>query len=151
MGKATSRRKPSRHDIESAQFTSLCIAENFVRNAGVLEDLHAGPPARSATGDYSDVKVVTPYGEIPWNDVSRISDEEMAALMREVVNKIFTLLRFNEELGSISPEAQSVWDPPCLDLRFAFAAVMRRERLKGRRRRRDGAPSQIAVKAKREA
>ena len=29
------------------------------------------------TGDYSDVKVVTPFGEIAWRDVSRLSDGDM--------------------------------------------------------------------------
>jgi hypothetical protein len=33
------------------------------------------------------VKVVSPYGEIPWNRVGRISDNEMKALMIEVVNR----------------------------------------------------------------
>lgn len=57
-----------------------------------LEDLHAGTTPSSKTGDYSDVKVVTPYGEIPWTEVSRISDEEMKTLMMEVVSKLYTLL-----------------------------------------------------------
>jgi hypothetical protein len=34
------------------------------------------------------VKVVTPYGEIPWANVSRISDEEMRALMLEVEDRL---------------------------------------------------------------
>jgi hypothetical protein len=57
-----------------------------------LEDLHAGIYPSSEVGDYSDVKVVTPFGEIPWNKVSRLSDEEMKGLMIDVVNRSYTFL-----------------------------------------------------------
>ena len=60
------------------------LAVEGVRNNTDLEDLHAGIGPRSKTGDYSDVKVVTPYGEIEWNKVSRISDPEMRSLMLSV-------------------------------------------------------------------
>ena len=40
--------------------TVLCVRNTF------LEDLHSGTSPSSKTGDLSDVKVVTPYGEIPW-------------------------------------------------------------------------------------
>jgi hypothetical protein len=40
------------------------------------------------------VKVVTPYGEIPWNEVSHISDEQMRALMIGAVNMVYTMLAF---------------------------------------------------------
>jgi hypothetical protein len=42
------------------------VALECFRNSK-LEVLHTGKSARSKTGDYSDVKVVTPYGEIPWD------------------------------------------------------------------------------------
>src|SRR5437773_10446766 len=64
--------------------TVLCVRNTF------LEDLHSGVCPSSKTGDYSDVKVVTPFGEIPWEKLSRISDREMKRLMKEVVNKIYT-------------------------------------------------------------
>src|SRR5271166_2815604 len=64
----------------------LCVRNTF------LEDLHAGKTAVSETGDYSDVKVITPDREIPWNELSRISDEEMKKLMKQVVNKLYTVL-----------------------------------------------------------
>lgn len=67
------------------------MALNCYRNTGI-EDLHAGTFPSSRTGDYTDVKVVTPYGEIPWNELGRISDEEMSELNHEVVNKIYTFL-----------------------------------------------------------
>src|ERR1700730_15428448 len=71
------------------------MVEVCVRNA--LENLHAGIFPSSQTGDYSDVTVVTPYGEIPWSQLGRISDEEMKPLMIDIVNKTFTFLRFMEE------------------------------------------------------
>ncbi len=37
-------------------------------------------------------KVVTPFGEIPWHNLSRISDAEMKRLMKEIVNKLFIFL-----------------------------------------------------------
>jgi hypothetical protein len=55
------------------------IVDKAIRNH--LEDIHAGIFPSSKTGDFSDVKVVTPYGEIPWTELSRISDPEMRELM----------------------------------------------------------------------
>ena len=52
-----------------------------------LEDLHAGIYPGSAAGDYSDVKVVSPHGEIAWKDLSRLSDKEMRELMMDVVDR----------------------------------------------------------------
>lgn len=52
-----------------------------------LEDLHLGKSPMSKTGDYSDVKVVTPYGEIPWNELSRLNNDEMKELMIDVANR----------------------------------------------------------------
>jgi hypothetical protein len=62
------------------------IAEKAIRNS--LEDLHAGTYPSTKTGDYSDVKVVTPYGEIQWNELSRISDKELRNLMLEIEIKL---------------------------------------------------------------
>ena len=69
-----------------------------VRNT-CLEDLHNGVLPASETGDYTDVKVVTPHGEIPWNELSRLNDEEMKRLMKQVVNKLYTCLHFLLEKG----------------------------------------------------
>jgi hypothetical protein len=65
---------------------ALCVRNTF------LEDLHCGTTPSSQSGDYSDVKVVTPFGEIPWRNLSRISDAEMKYLMKEIVDKLFTYL-----------------------------------------------------------
>ena len=50
---------------ELKKMTQL-LAVMGVRNNTELEDLHAGISPSSKTGDYTDVKVVTPYGEIKW-------------------------------------------------------------------------------------
>ena len=57
-----------------------------------LEDFHAGISPSSLTGYYSDVKVITPFGEIPWGKVSRLSDDEMKVLMIDVVNHCYEFL-----------------------------------------------------------
>src|SRR6266550_760448 len=62
----------------------------------VLEDFHAGITPSSQAGDYSDVVVKTPFGEIPWSKLSRLSDEEMKTLMIDVLNQTL----FSEDLGS---------------------------------------------------
>lgn len=66
------------------------VAEQ-VRNSEI-ENLHAGTSPSSKTGDYSDVKVVSPYGEIPWNEVSRFSDPEMRTLMLDIERNIEALI-----------------------------------------------------------
>jgi len=71
-----------------------------VRNS-MLEDLHAGISPSSASGDYSDVKVNTPYGVIPWPKVSRLNDDEMKRLMIDVANRAYRFIHtlFDEKVG----------------------------------------------------
>lgn len=97
-----------------------------VRNTR-LEDLHAGRVAVSAVGDYSDVHVVDANGQsIPWSEVSRIDDAEMRALMREIVDRLYTFLiriddqAFRAEVERWMLAAQS-WDEPRTD---AFLAAV---------------------------
>jgi hypothetical protein len=71
---------------KSAEQLAKALAPACVRN-GFIEELHCGKGAYSHAGDYSDVTVVTPDREIPWHELSRISDEEMKRLMKEIVNK----------------------------------------------------------------
>lgn len=60
---------------------------------GYLEKLHAGKAPVTRTGDYSDVKVIDGEGrEIPWNQVSRIDQDEMKNLMIGVVDRLYTFL-----------------------------------------------------------
>jgi hypothetical protein len=67
-----------------------------------LEDFHAGMTPCSPAGDYSDVVVKTPAGDIPWPQLSRLNDEEMKALMIDVVNRAYAWLRllFDDETGA---------------------------------------------------
>src|SRR5438270_13269369 len=59
----------------------------------VLEDYHAGITPYPEAGDYSDVFVKTPAGELPWSTLSRLSHEELKTLMIDVVNRTYLLLR----------------------------------------------------------
>lgn len=81
--------EPDLHQT-AAKFANM-LAFHCVRNS-YLEELHAGISPSSQTGDYTDVKVISPYGEIPWNRVGRISDEEMKPLMEDIVNRLYTFL-----------------------------------------------------------
>ena len=73
-----------------AEKLARIMAMICVRNSK-LEDLHAGPAPVSLTGDYSDVFVVDADGRrIPWAEVSRIDDDEMRVLMRDIVNRLYT-------------------------------------------------------------
>jgi hypothetical protein len=90
---------------------ALVLVETGMRNSR-LEDLHAGISPDSAIGDYSDVKVVTPYGEIPWSRVSRLDDEEMKALMMEVVDRVYTILTHPDASWRLIGAAR--WDKPKL-------------------------------------
>ena len=91
-----------------------------VRNSR-LEDLHAGFVPVTKTGDWSDVTVLDADGNrIPWRDVSRIDDDEMRALMRDVVNRLYT---FQLHAGNPALQAQikkwmsvaGKWDDPRID------------------------------------
>jgi hypothetical protein len=68
------------------------IALHGFRNTAVLENLHSGKIPISEAGDYSDVKVITPDGEIPWSELSRFDNSEMKAMMIDVVNHCDQLL-----------------------------------------------------------
>lgn len=106
---------------------------NCVRSNTSLESLHCGIAPSSKTGDYSDVKVVTPHEEIQWEHLSRLNDREMKKLMIEIVNNVYTFLRvvFEKKDGAISDElAQAFsgykeWNEPlfCQD----FAEFLRKE------------------------
>ena len=67
-----------------------------------LEELHAGISPSSAAGDYSDVQVTSPYGAIPWPEVSRFNDDEIKDLMIDVVNRAYLFIHtlFDERTGA---------------------------------------------------
>jgi hypothetical protein len=74
-----------------AEFAKIMAAACVRR--GSLEQFHAGFTPVTRSGDYSDVKVIDAEGrEIPWNQVSRINQDEMKTLMTGVVNRIYTFL-----------------------------------------------------------
>ncbi|MEE4279149.1 MAG: hypothetical protein V2I82_11840, partial [Halieaceae bacterium] len=88
-----------------------------VRN-GRLEDLHAGRSPATRAGDYSDVHVVDANGQrIPWTEVSRIDDNEMRVVMREVVDRLYTFLtRIDDQAFRAQIERWAAvtarWDEP---------------------------------------
>ncbi|BEV13210.1 hypothetical protein ATDW_37060 (plasmid) [Asticcacaulis sp. DW145] len=60
---------------------------------GELEGLHAGITPISRIGDFSDVYVVDADGNsIPWTEISRISQDEMKALMIGSVDRAYTFM-----------------------------------------------------------
>jgi hypothetical protein len=80
------------HDLKDhVERLSRSLAVLAVRNT-FLETLHSGKVPQSEAGDYSDVKVVSPTEEIPWTEVSRLSDPEMKNFIKEVVNRLYTIL-----------------------------------------------------------
>lgn len=78
------------------------MARDCFRNT-ILEDFHAGKVPSSQAGDCSDVKVVTPYGEIHWDALSRLSDTEMKTLMIDVVDHCYDFL-----MELCSPHGQEI-------------------------------------------
>lgn len=104
--------KWTRGDRRKLEIFATALVETCLRNS-CLEELHAGVTPDSAIGDYSDVKVVSPYGEVPWTQLSRISDEEMKVLMIEIVDRVFTFLSYPEDLVTLGGAAR--WNRPRLD------------------------------------
>jgi hypothetical protein len=83
------------------RLAKLIVLECF-RNS-VLEDLHAGISPSSMAGDFSDVVVNSPYGPIPWSQVSRFDDQEMKRLIIDVVDRTYDLIHrlFDEAEGEV--------------------------------------------------
>ncbi|MBF0185783.1 MAG: hypothetical protein HQM06_15550 [Magnetococcales bacterium] len=103
----------------AAQLAKM-MAMLCVRNTR-LEDLHAGHVPVSKTGDFSDVRVIDAAGnEIPWPEVSHLDDTEMKALMKQIVNRLYTF-----HLKADDPDFQRMvdrwnsvagrWDEPEID------------------------------------
>jgi hypothetical protein len=83
------------------RLAKLIVLQCF-RNS-FLEDLHAGISPSSAAGEYSDALVNSPYGAIPWTQVSRFNDEEMKKLMIDVVDRTYQFVHrlFDEADGGV--------------------------------------------------
>lgn len=102
-----------------AQQWAKDIAALCVRMTNI-EQVHAGVTPQSRTGDYSDIRVVTPFGEIPWTEVSRISDDEMRDFMQQVTNRLYTVLskiddvKFMQHMHTQGQRLTAQWDDPKL-------------------------------------
>ncbi|MDD3183246.1 MAG: hypothetical protein PHD48_10660 [Alphaproteobacteria bacterium] len=85
---------------EFAALLAKTIVLYGLRNT-ILEDLHSGKDPVSKTGDFTDVKVVTPEGEIPWVEtegsavrkLARLNNDEMRTITQGAVDKVYTILR----------------------------------------------------------
>lgn len=108
--------RPEDEDRIAAKLARV-MAVACVRNTQ-LETLHAGLTLVSQAGDGSDVVVVDAAGRrIPWSEVSRINDDEMRALMREIVDRLYT---FHLRIGDPAFRAEidrwaamtAKWDAP---------------------------------------
>ena len=100
----------------------------------VIEDFHGGIAPVSHTGDFSDVVVIDANGRrIPWPEVAHIEPDEMRALMREVVNGLYTCHlkagdpEFFGMLDWAAREARE-WDEPVLDEVMLKGLEARRKR-----------------------
>jgi hypothetical protein len=118
------------HDDEKRIAAKLAkiMAMLCVRNTQ-LETLHAGLTPFTQAGDYSDVFVLDANGRrIPWTEVSRIDEDEMRALMRDIVNRLYTF-----HLHADEPKLQatierwmgvaSKWDEPEIDPRMISSSA----------------------------
>lgn len=109
------------HNLPRMKKTELAkaITAFCFRNTDTLEGLHAGVLPVSNTGDFSDVFVIDGNGnKIPWNEVGRISDDEMKALMQTAVNRVYAVLshegdaRFEESILHYALVFTHGWDEP---------------------------------------
>ena len=79
------------------------------------------------TGDYSDVFVLDADGrKIPWAEVSRFDDDQMRALLREIVNRLYTFHVSSDDPDFLAQTEKWMavagkWDEPELDRKFLAA------------------------------
>ena len=97
--------KINEQKLQELQNLAKLLTVTGVRNNTGLENLHSGITPSSKTGDYTDVKIVTPYGEIEWNQLSRISDKEMRSLMLSIERALEATLCLYESLGNEDKKA----------------------------------------------
>lgn len=121
----------TRQDEEKiAAQLAKAMAMICVRNT-MLEDLHAGRVPATRTGDFTDVFVVDAEGNrFAWTEVSRLDDDEMRDLMRQVVNRLYTFqLCFGEPEFRVFVDhwlgATRRWDEPALDRGLPGASRVR--------------------------
>jgi len=115
--KANKRQDLINRDLARASkvMALLCFRNTF------LEGFHEGTTPVSNTGDYSDVKVVDANGrEIPWQELSRIRQDEMKRLMIQITDRIYTFLKLGEDehfqaFANQYEAATHTWEVPKLD------------------------------------
>ena len=112
---------------------SKSMAMICVRNT-MLEDLHAGIEPTSRTGDFTDVMVIDANGrEMAWPEVSRIGEQEMGRMMRQVVYRLYTFQARADDLHFLAMMDRGLdeawrWDEPELDEIILSAIVSSRRR-----------------------
>jgi hypothetical protein len=89
----------TKEKLQELQGLAKLLAVMGVRNNTELENLHCGMTPSSKTGDFSDVKVVSPYREIEWDRLSRLDDEEMRSLMLSIERALEAALYAYENLS----------------------------------------------------
>ena len=121
------------HERQLTASISKSMAVMCVRNT-MLEDIHAGIEPVTRTGDFTDVVVIDADGRrIPWPEVSRIGNDEMGRLMRQVVNRLYTFQakaddpHFVRMMDRALAEAGR-WDEPELDEIILSAIASSRRR-----------------------
>ena len=117
------------HDAVRAFITDPVLQQRLAKymvlqcfRNSMLEDLHAGISPSSASGDYSDVTVSSPFGVIPWPKVSRLNDDEMKRLMIDVVDRAYLFIHtlFDENTGGqvllrlAESDPLPLWNKPTL-------------------------------------
>ena len=96
------------------------LASMCVRNTE-LEDIHAGYHPVTLSGDYSDITVIDAGGnKTPWNEVSKIDDDQMKMLMKNIVNRMYTFFIEGdnpefEEAFQYYRALAAQWDEPEID------------------------------------
>ena len=121
------------HERQLTASISKSMAVMCVRNT-MIEDIHAGIEPVTRTGDFTDVVVIDADGRrIPWPEVSRIGNDEMGRLMRQVVNRLYTFQakahdpHFVRMMDRALAEAGR-WDDPELDEIILSAIASSRQR-----------------------
>ena len=108
------------HDHGLIASISKSMAVMCVRNT-VLEDIHPGIEPVSSTGNFTDVMMIDGNGrETSGPEVSRIGDEEMGRLMRQVVNGLYTFAVKAHDLQPVAMMDRVLaetwrWDEPEID------------------------------------
>lgn len=64
------------------------VARNAMEGSTGEGRLHGGTYPSSLVGDYSDVYVITPYGFIPWNNLSKTNNKILSEIKKQIKKEI---------------------------------------------------------------